>query len=146
MTRLQDFYNDLCVEMDNNYYAIAAGIDNGDIELPEYAGFSNYPDKVVLFDSEEGGENHWSAITITWEIEDYLVEKLNFSDVEQVERAVKIDRNKDVNVYETLCLYCAENDVDLNGISDEEFSSAVEIIENYGSKDAEIKEFYFWID
>ena len=64
MTRIQDFYNDLKFEMDNDIDAIMAGLDNGDIEIPDYATVNALADEVILFDAEEGGPTHWSAIHI----------------------------------------------------------------------------------
>lgn len=75
-----------------------------------------------------------------------LSEMLNFSDRTDRKEAVKIDKRKDINVYETLCLYCANNDVNLKDISDQDFEGAVEIIENYAFDAPEIEFFYFWID
>ena len=64
MTRIQDFYNDLKFEMDNDIDAIMAGLDNGDIEIPEYAAVNALAEEVILFDAEEGGPAHWSSIHI----------------------------------------------------------------------------------
>ena len=64
MTRIQDFYNDLRVAMDYDNESIMAGLDNGDIEIPEYATVNALADEVILFDAEEGGPTHWSAIHI----------------------------------------------------------------------------------
>ena len=77
-----------------------------------------------------------------------LSEKLNFTTNESVvpERAVKIDSGMDTNIYETLCLYCADNDVDLTGVSCSDFSEASETIFGYGTSDIASNSFYFWID
>jgi hypothetical protein len=64
------------------------------------------------------------------------------------EKAVEIYTKKDTCIYETLCLYCANNDVNLKETTDEEFSSIVEVIELYrnGALEYEYDKFYFWID
>ena len=64
MTRIQDFYNDLKFGMDYDNESIMAGLDNGDIEIPEYAAVNALADEVILFDAEEGGPAHWSSIHI----------------------------------------------------------------------------------
>ena len=51
--------------MDHDNYAIMAGLDNGDIKIPEYAAVNALSDEVILFDAEEGGPDHWSAIHVT---------------------------------------------------------------------------------
>lgn len=146
MTRIQDFYNDLQVEMDYDNSSIMAGLDNGDIEIPDYAGVNAKSDEVILFDSEEGGVDHWSAIHIKENKDVILSGMLNFSKIKDVERAVEINKKKDINYYETLCLYCADNDIDLKNVSDNEFDSAVEILSNYGLLDISFDLFFFWID
>ena len=61
-----------------------------------------------------------------------FTEKLNFSSSE-LENSIKINNNKDVNHYETLCKYCADHNIDLENVSDEEFEAAAEIMKNHGS-------------
>jgi len=75
-------------------------------------------------------------------------EKLNFSSKNNLENSIEIDFRKDVNVYETLCAYCANNSVDLSNVSDEEFSGAVEVIETYkkGNGYFENESFFMSID
>ena len=79
-------------------------------------------------------------------------EKLNFSiKASDLENALKINKNRDVNYYETLCFYCSENNINLKNVSEEEFDAAVETIKNFGSKDAVLKwefdnNFYFSIN
>ena len=73
-----------------------------------------------------------------------LAEKLNFSQNSESSTSIKIDNRKDVNFYETLCLYCTWNDIDLNDVSDEDFNSAVMTMENYGA--AGKGSYNFWID
>lgn len=62
--------------------------------------------------------------------------------------AVKIDPKNDINYYETLCLYCAENDVNLDNVDDGEFAADARHIEHFSlGEDGLIdKPFWFWID
>jgi len=67
-------------------------------------------------------------------------ERLNFSTNEkELENSVKINRNNDVNYYDTLCLYCANNSINLENVSDDDFDAAVEILKNFGSNDASLR-------
>ncbi len=50
----------------------------------------------------------------------------------------------DVNFYETLCMYCADNDIDLDSVSDADFDGAVMAMEAYGT--CPRGEYHFWID
>jgi hypothetical protein len=76
-----------------------------------------------------------------------LSERLNFSEREEKEHAVKIDRRKDISYYETLCAYCANNDIDLTKVDDGDFDSAVFLLKEYGSANKFGPEiYYFWID
>lgn len=72
--------------------------------------------------------------------------RLNFSDYKPNDKAVKINKWSNVNHYETLCLYCAENAIPTTGISDEDFDGIVIEMENYGRSDKSIDHYYFWID
>jgi len=80
------------------------------------------------------------------QIMETLSSRLNFSQEDLHSNAVKIEKNKDINFYETLCLYCADNSIDLTEISESDFSSASMILENYGRDDLSEDYFYFWID
>jgi len=73
-----------------------------------------------------------------------LTERLNFSTTSTHDSAIVIDNRKDVNFYETLCLYCSENNIDLKNIEDDDFNGAVYTMENYGI--AQRGEYNFWID
>ena len=73
-----------------------------------------------------------------------LSSRLNFSQSKEHESAVKIDQRKDVNFYETLCAYCADNNIRWDKAGD--FNSAVYILENYGQDDISTDYFYFWIE
>jgi len=46
--------------------------------------------------------------------------------------------------YATLCLYCAENDIDLSIVTAQDFDAGAETIKDFGN--GEIDDFYFWID
>ena len=62
------------------------------------------------------------------------------------EKAQKLyGKNRDYRYYyDNLCLYCANNNVDIGEITNETFDSLVKVILGY-RKD-KIEEFYFWID
>jgi len=54
-------------------------------------------------------------------------------------------KNRDYGYYyDNLCLYCADNDINLSLTTDKDFDAHVEVISDYGKN--EIDEFYFWID
>ncbi len=63
--------------------------------------------------------------------------------------AVAIDSQRDINIYETLCKYCADNNIDLTNISDAEFDKASNSIERYKNNviknNSPLKTFLFWI-
>lgn len=64
------------------------------------------------------------------------------------DRAVCFNPMGDINAYETLCLYCAENNFDINSITDSEFQATGDVIQNFinVSRD-ERKDFMaFWLD
>ena len=65
MTRIKDFYQDLQREelTDNQ---ICAGLENGDIEKPDWLAVSESTDHLIIWDSEEGDKHHWSAIKIDY--------------------------------------------------------------------------------
>lgn len=75
-----------------------------------------------------------------------LAERLNFSTTKDDDRAVKIERRKDIAYYDTLCLYCANNDIRLDTVSNHELDGAVFVLESYGKDALDIDHFYFWID
>ena len=74
-----------------------------------------------------------------------LSSRLNFSQKDLHSNAVKIEKKRDINFYETLCLYCADNSIDLTGISESDFCTASMILENH-IDDLSEDYFYFWID
>ena len=59
---------------------------------------------------------------------------------------IEINKKKDINYYETLCKYCADNNIDLKNVSNNEFDGCVELLKEHGSFDITIEKFYFWID
>jgi hypothetical protein len=75
-----------------------------------------------------------------------LSERLNFSLKKEHESAVNIRKWCDVNFYETLSLYCADNDINLSLYSSDDFDAAVTTLEIFGQFDKSIDHYYFWID
>lgn len=75
-----------------------------------------------------------------------FLKRLKFSDKEENQRAIKIRKWHNVAYYDTLCRYCADNDIDVNQISDEEFMSASEVMARHGQKNKKVDHYYFWID
>jgi hypothetical protein len=73
-------------------------------------------------------------------------ERLNFSSKKEHKSAVKINKWHDVNFYETLCLYCADNEINLMMYSANDFDGAVKTLETYGQADKSEDFYYFWID
>lgn len=78
-----------------------------------------------------------------------FIEKLNFSESESQapERAIELFVNgRDIGYYyDNLCLYCADNDVDLTEVSSDEFYNAAEVMSQHASC-AGIDTYFFWID
>lgn len=61
--------------------------------------------------------------------------------------AVKINPKSDVNYFDTLCLFCADNDIDLSSVDDSEFESLVNELSRFGYDfDGPAKEFWFWVN
>ncbi len=75
-----------------------------------------------------------------------LSKKLNFSDQKENDSAIKIKKWGNVNHYDTLRLYCSDNDINLDNVSDDEFSGCEIIMNDYGTADKTIDYYYFWID
>lgn len=48
--------------------------------------------------------------------------------------AVEIDARRNVNIYDTFCQYCADNNVNLTDIDDSDFNACVELIETFIAK------------
>lgn len=74
-----------------------------------------------------------------------FIERLNFSDTETAD-SVLIKKWHDVNHYETLCLYCADNDIDISEVSESEFQSAAFLMQDHGQYDGSTDHYYFSID
>ena len=61
--------------------------------------------------------------------------------------AIELDTRRDIAYYDTLCLYCAENNIDLSDISDDDFMQTSEAIEEYSKASRKAYDrIYFWID
>jgi hypothetical protein len=75
-------------------------------------------------------------------------QSLNFSGTKDNDSAIKLyNRNRDTGYYfENLCAYCANNDIDLNDIDNNDFCSAVDVMEAHGTNDLSIDHYFFWID
>jgi hypothetical protein len=74
-----------------------------------------------------------------------LAERLNFSLKNEHELAVKIDKWRDISYYDTLCKYCADNDINIMMYSATDFDNAVETLRTYGQDDKSFDLYYFWI-
>lgn len=76
-------------------------------------------------------------------------EKLNLTtNIKNIpDHAFILDTRRDIAVYDTLCLYCAENNIDLVNVSDEEFYRTSETIENYLKSSVRMYDkIAFWFD
>jgi hypothetical protein len=61
--------------------------------------------------------------------------------------AVKIDPKKDINYFETLSLFCADNDIDLSEVSDLEFEAMATELSHFGlGFDGPLEPFWFWVE
>lgn len=62
-----------------------------------------------------------------------MYEKLNLSTIRKIipDFACDFDPRRDIAVYDTLCKYCSEENIDLCEISDIEFRKTCGAIENY---------------
>lgn len=74
-----------------------------------------------------------------------LSERLSFSNTQDNPTAIEIKKWHSVNHYETLCKYCADNDIDLSVVEDSDFDSAVIIMEDMGKEDKSTDSYFFWI-
>lgn len=74
-----------------------------------------------------------------------LTGRLNFSSREQAS-ATKIHKWSDVNYYDTLCLMCAEQDIDLSDVDDNDFDCSVSTMASHGQDDKTEDYYYVWID
>ena len=72
-----------------------------------------------------------------------MIDKLNLSYKKEVERALLIDRIIGTNIYDSLDIYCNNNNVKL---TEEEFDTIAILISNFGIADYEQDIYYFWLD
>jgi hypothetical protein len=77
-----------------------------------------------------------------------FAETLNFSTEKENPAAIKLhNRNRDIGYYyDNLSLYCANNDIDLSSVSDDDFMGAAEVMASFGSADTSTDYYFFWID
>ena len=75
-----------------------------------------------------------------------LTSRLNFSDTRDNGSAIEISKWGMSGFYETLCCYCADNDIDLTNIADSDFDSAAIVMSEYGQSDKSTDSYYFWIE
>lgn len=77
-----------------------------------------------------------------------LSAKLNFSTKPESVSAISLfSRGRDLGYYyDNLCLYCANNNIDLSETDDADFDSAAQILYEFGSNDFSTDRFLFWID
>lgn len=59
---LEQYRND-----DLNDGEIAAGLQNGEIEIPEWMGFSESMDHMKIWDSEEGGSSQMGFVWLEYD-------------------------------------------------------------------------------
>lgn len=72
--------------------------------------------------------------------------KLFITDTNEHPASVKVSKWADINHFDTLCLYCADNDIKLNEISDHEFDAMAITLKHYGQDVKHLDSFYFWIE
>ncbi len=75
-----------------------------------------------------------------------LTSRLNFSDTKQNGLSIKVNKWSDINHHETLCMYCADNNISLKEIEETDFDSCVTFMEIHGMADKNTDHYYFWID
>ena len=75
-----------------------------------------------------------------------LSEKLNFSNTQDNDSAIEINKFSSVNFFDTLCLYCADNDIDIYDVDDNDFAGCADIMESHGQADKSTDFYFFWID
>lgn len=66
-------------------------------------------------------------------METKFTEKILISMVKE-KNSVYIDTRKDINYFETLCLYCADNNIDLKKVSNYDFLNASKKLEDSAKK------------
>ncbi len=80
-----------------------------------------------------------------------LTERMNFADAgleSSPSRSFQILkwRNPMLSAFDNLCLYCSDNDVCLDSVSDDDFQACADLIGEYGQEDKSTSTFVFWID
>ena len=67
MQRIVKFFKELKDEgLSNN--EIAAGLGNGDIEVPEWMSISENTDHLKVWDNETGADQHMGFVTINYDV------------------------------------------------------------------------------
>ena len=62
-------------------------------------------------------------------------------------RAVILNTRKNINYYDTFCLYCQNNSIDVEDVSDKEFDNCVDMLESFTKTSARVHPLaYFWIE
>ncbi len=74
-----------------------------------------------------------------------LYERMNFSNKVRSVTAIKLDKKCDINYLETLKLYCTNNDINIDLMSDE-LSHCADVIGGFATGVSGPRYFYFWID
>ena len=74
-----------------------------------------------------------------------FINRLNFSSKEH-HNSIEIKKWESVNHYERLCLYCAENNIDIKSVSEDDFGAASDLMADFGQSDKSTDSYYFWID
>ncbi len=77
-----------------------------------------------------------------------LSNQLNLStDLRNIpDRAVILDTRRDIAIYDTLCLYCSNNNISLTAISDIDFHATSDLIDFYcKSRKPQYNQVAFWL-
>ena len=75
-----------------------------------------------------------------------LTQRLNVT-FGQNSNGITFDTRRDVNIYETVCKYCADENISLKDVSDVDFDNVVETIENFKNDMSNETNFVsFWIN
>ena len=78
-----------------------------------------------------------------------LADKMNIKfGTSNQELAIEIDARRNINTYDTFCLYCADNNIDLKEIDDSDFDSCIDLIDNFinQANDDTGYKISFWLD
>jgi hypothetical protein len=74
-----------------------------------------------------------------------LTERLNFSD-RKTANSIEISKCISTRHDQILRSYCAQNDIDLSSVSDDEIDACAELMQDHGMSDASARSYQFWID